>query len=279
MALVLSSLKRVSLALPGNSLGCLSSDRHVRDAWCTCHRGCVFLLLFALVVVDACLVAPIKCSTHCTSDWCACHVGIRAWSPCLCAWENSSCCCTCHCCNCYCHGACAACIGHAEGDDSCHCHVKRMTFDSCAGWQNVAVCIRHACVAAIDALAAIIIIFGWVSLWYSQRPHSALVSLLVRRPCGFEADCHGLTCQVWEITLWALLRLTMKTLIVSIMIGDGYNHVHCKWQCHCRLLLLIATAPSSDAHVTFAAMLLTSSLNWINEISILWSLIPFLLIA
>jgi hypothetical protein len=45
--LVLLSLGMVSLALPGASICCLSSDCHARDAWCTCHRGCVFVVVVA----------------------------------------------------------------------------------------------------------------------------------------------------------------------------------------------------------------------------------------
>jgi hypothetical protein len=50
------------------------------------------------------------------------------------------------------------CVRHADGDDSCHHCIKRMTFDSCAGWHNVAVCVCHARIAAIDILAAIFVI-------------------------------------------------------------------------------------------------------------------------
>jgi hypothetical protein len=53
----------------------------------------------------------------------------------------------------------------------------------------------------------------------------------------------------------------MKVLIASIAIGDGFNHVHGNWQCYHCLLLLVATATSSDAQVAFAAMLFPSLLN------------------
>ena len=51
-------------------------------------------------------------------------------------------------------------VGHADGDDSCHCHVERATLDSCAGQQNIAVCVHCTHVAEIDALAAIVIVVG-----------------------------------------------------------------------------------------------------------------------
>jgi hypothetical protein len=49
----LSSLKTVSLALPGDLICCLSSNRCAHDAWRTCHDGFVFscFLLLVLVVV------------------------------------------------------------------------------------------------------------------------------------------------------------------------------------------------------------------------------------
>ncbi len=51
-------------------------------------------------------------------------------------------------------------VGHADGDDSCRPRVGHVTRGSCAGWQNVAVCIHRAPAAAIDALAAIIVVVG-----------------------------------------------------------------------------------------------------------------------
>ncbi len=59
------------------------------------------------------------------------------------------------CCHC---GACAARVGHADGDDSCGLCVERTTLGSCVGWQNVTVCIRCACVAVIDVPAATIFV-------------------------------------------------------------------------------------------------------------------------
>jgi hypothetical protein len=49
-------------------------------------------------------------------------------------------------------------IGHADGDNSCCPCVEHMTLDSCAGQQNVAVCVHCARDAAIDILAAIFVV-------------------------------------------------------------------------------------------------------------------------
>ncbi len=99
---------------------------------------------------------------------------------------------------------------------------------------------------------------------YHCDTHNALtmplLHSLARPPCGFEADCHGLPHCIERIALWVIWHLTMKTLIVSIAIGDSYNHVHCNRQCR-RLMSLVATAHSSDTHVALAAMLFTRLLN------------------
>ncbi len=50
-------------------------------------------------------------------------------------------------------------------------------------------------------------------------------------------------------------------LIASIAIGNGFKCVHRDWQyCHC-LLLLVAIATSSNAHVAFAVNFFTILLN------------------
>jgi hypothetical protein len=53
----------------------------------------------------------------------------------------------------------------------------------------------------------------------------------------------------------------MMVLIASIAIGDGFNCIHHNWQILCCLLLLAKNAPSSDAHIAFAAARFTSLLN------------------
>jgi hypothetical protein len=50
------------------------------------------------------------------------------------------------------------CVDHADGDDSCRRCIEHTNHDSCAGRQNIAVCVHHACFAMIDTLAAIIVI-------------------------------------------------------------------------------------------------------------------------
>ncbi len=64
-----------------------------------------------------------------------------------------------------------------------------------------------------------------------------------------------------RLASWVLWCLTMKALIVSIMIGDGFNLVHHDWQCRRRLLFHVATATTSDACAAFAATLFTSLWN------------------
>jgi hypothetical protein len=112
-------------------------------------------------------------------------------------------------------------VSHADGDNSCcHC-IERMTLDSCPGQKNITVCICRAHVAAIDALAAMIVIVVWVLLWYSQHPHNALV-VFVNKPCGFEADCHGLPHCIWG-----------APLVSDLASHDGFvDFVHCNWQWH-----------------------------------------------
>ncbi len=165
----------VSLTLPGNSTCCLSSDHCACDAWSMCHDSlfspiycCLHLLLLFVHLV-------VRSST--TSGWCACSVGGRAWSLCPHAWGTLLVvvlvCCR-DCCHC---GACAAHVNHDDDNDSRH-RVKRTTRGSCTGWQNIAVCIHPARIAVIEVPAAIVIVTVGVLLWYSQRPHGALVTFL-----------------------------------------------------------------------------------------------------
>ncbi len=39
-------------------------------------------------------------------------------------------------------------------------------------------CVHHACVTAIDAPLTMIVVVGWVLLWYSQCPHNAFVAFI-----------------------------------------------------------------------------------------------------
>ncbi len=168
---------------------------------------------------------------HLSYEWLVCSsCRHRAWRPCPHAWGDSSCCCSCHCCDRRCSGACAACIGHADGDNSCCCCIERTTLDSCAGRQNVAVCVCRARFATIDALAAIILVVVWVSLWYSQRPHYALVAFVNKAvvwlwgwlPQPSLLQLRDSSCEHFGISWWLRwlrpLRLAMA-LFVSIAIG------------------------------------------------------------
>ncbi len=133
---------------------------------------------------------------------------------------TTSCCRACCCRNCHCHGACAACVNHAVGDNSCHRCIKRMTLDSCAGQWNIAVCVRHTCFAAIDAFVVIIVVAGWVLSWYSGWPHNALVTFVGKAvlwlwgwsPQPFLLGLRGSSCE----------RFSASRLSV--------DHVHCnRW--------------------------------------------------
>ncbi len=164
LALVLSLLKTVSLALPGNSLHCLSSDCCGCDAWCTCHGGCVFVCLGAvckLLLLSVHFVAQISAALvmqviGVIVVWASgletivLALGETLLVVVLVVAATT----IVH------HGACAACIGNADGDDSCCPHIERMTLDSCAGLQSIAVCVHRARFAAIDTLAAIFVVAG-----------------------------------------------------------------------------------------------------------------------
>ncbi len=78
---------------------------------------------------------------------------------------------------CHHHGACTARVDHDDDNDS-HCCIKRMTHGSCASWWNVAVPVCYASVATIDLPVVIVLIAIWVSLWYTQCPHKALVAFV-----------------------------------------------------------------------------------------------------
>ncbi len=94
-----------------------------------------------------------------------------------------------------------------------------------------------------------------------------LLHLLARLPCSSKTDCHGSPhCIRGALVLRALLRFTMMALIASMVIDDGFNCAHCNWWCHCRLLLLVATVPSSDACVVFTARIVNSSITIQTEL-------------
>ncbi len=71
-------------------------------------------------------------------------------------------------------------------------------------------------------LVMMIVITGWVLLWYSLM--TPLLRLLVRLPCGSEADCYGFPrCIRGMLILWALWRFTMMVSVASIAISDGFD--------------------------------------------------------
>ncbi len=123
------------------------------------------------------------------------------------------------------------CIGHADGGNSCRCCIKRMTLDSCACWQNVAVCVCRARVAAIDILSAIFIVTVWVLLWYSQCLHNALVAFINKAASWLQGwlprpstlHLRGSSRERFGVSWWLRWlrppRLAMP-LIVSIAIGN-----------------------------------------------------------
>ncbi len=123
------------------------------------------------------------------------------------------------------------CIGHADGDDSCRCCIKPMTLDSCACWQNIAVCVCCARIVAIDILLAIFIVTVWELLWYSQHPHNALVAFVNKAASWLwgwltqpsSLHLRGSSCKRFGISWWLRWlcpsRLAMP-LIASIAIGN-----------------------------------------------------------
>ncbi len=89
------------------------------------------------------------------SDWGArLGQGLKPLSSCL---GDSSCCCGCLLLGLPLLQICAACVDH-DDDNNSGLRVKHMTRGSCADWQNIAVCVRCARVAATDVPAALVVI-------------------------------------------------------------------------------------------------------------------------
>jgi hypothetical protein len=117
-------------------------------------------------------------------------------------------------------------------------------------------CVRHACIAVIDAPLTMIVGAGWVSLWYSRRSHDAFVAFVGKAALWL---CHGSLCRIRRtLVLWALWRFTMMALIASIAISDGFDCAHRNWRWRHCLLLLGTTVPSSNACVVFTGRILKS---------------------
>jgi hypothetical protein len=64
LVFILSSLKTVSPALPGDLICCLSSNCCMHDAWRTCHNGFVFVLLFVSAMLAVTIVAIVASSAQ-----------------------------------------------------------------------------------------------------------------------------------------------------------------------------------------------------------------------
>ncbi len=127
-------------------------------------------------------------------------------------------------------------------------------------------CVLRACVAAIDAPLMMIVVMGWVSSWYAQRPHNTFVMFVGKAALWL---CHGSPHHIRRTLIsWALWRFTMMALIASITISDGFDHAHCNWQWGCCLLLLVATVPSSNACVVFTARIFNSLITIQTELSL-----------
>jgi hypothetical protein len=80
-----------------------------------------------------------------------------------------------------------------------------------------------------------------------------LLHSLARPPCGFKADRHDLSCHIRWAHLVSALVHHGDGIDLSMVIDDGFSCAHCAWQCCCCLLLPVATAPSSEACIVFAA--------------------------
>ncbi len=103
-------------------------------------------------------------------------------------------------------------------------------------------------VAAIDTPATIIVVARWVSLWYSRRPHNALV-VFVGKAALWHWGGGGLL--PWPPSLRSRC-LSCKAL--ASLVENDIHSTRCDWQQWCRRLsLLVTTVPSSDAYVAFKA--------------------------
>jgi hypothetical protein len=108
-------------------------------------------------------------------------------------------------------------------------------------------CVCCACVAVIDAPVRIIVVMGWVLLWYSWRPHNTLVLFVgeaALRLWGWlpwpsslhlrSSSCERFGASQWWC--WSSLSQSVTALIASIAIG----HVFVDW-CHLSQMRLAPT--------------------------------------
>ncbi len=91
-------------------------------------------------------------------------------------------------------------------------------------------CLHCACIATIDAPMTIIVVSGWVSLWYSQWPQDALVLFVGEAslwlwgwlPQPSALHLRGLSCERFGASrwrCWSHLSRSVMALIVSFAIG------------------------------------------------------------
>jgi hypothetical protein len=120
-----------------------------------------------------------------------------------------------------------------------------------------------------------IVIAGWVSLWYSRQPHDAFVAFVCKATLWL---CHGSPCCIRRMLVsWALWCFTMMALIASIAISDGFDHAHHDWWWHCCLLSLVAPVPSSVACIWFTARIFHSLITIQTELLLDYFLLFLLL--
>ncbi len=262
LALVLLSLGTVSLALPGNSICCLSSNPHTSDAWCTCTTAVFFVVVAATnkLLLFARLVAII--ARHLSYEWLAIlpcrHQGLKPFS--LLSGGLFL----------------LLCLSPATAVVA-ELVLLTLALLTVLIVSIIALSVRPLAPALVRKRCSLHSLRMRCGDWCpcSNNYHSRM-SVIVILTMSSWCPC----CVRWQGNLvalrliatvflvafeglasWALLRLTMKALVASIAIGDGFNCVHCDWPCRHCLLLLVATANSSDAHVAFAATFFTSLLN------------------
>ncbi len=130
--------------------------------------------------------------------------------------------------------------------------------------EDLVCCVRHACVAAIEAPLTMIVVVGWVSSWYSQCPHNAFVAFVGKAALWL---CYGSLCCIRRtLVSWALWCFTIMASIAPITISDGFDRAHRDWRWRRCLLSLVVTVPSSNAYVVFTARIFNSSITIETEL-------------
>ncbi len=121
---------------------------------------------------------------------------------------------------------------------------------SCLGGLLVHGGNHHTCIAVIEAPVTIIVVAGWVSLWYSWRPQNALVAFVGKAalwlqgwlPRPSSSRVRGLSCERFGASQWwpwfCSLQLVMA-LMVPIMIGNVVVTCCCLLRLHLALMLTL----------------------------------------